>query len=163
MKNLRIGNGFDVHAMADGESLILAGVTIPSKKGTIAHSDGDVLIHALCDAILGAAGLGDIGIHFPDTNPIYKNISSLLLLEEVLRMIREAEFELINIDCTILLQEPKIQSFRTIMIQNLAKACSIEASEINIKATTTETLGFIGKEEGVAAFASVLLYKTKKL
>lgn len=163
IQNLRIGNGFDVHAFTDGNKLILGGIEIPSDKGVIAHSDGDVLIHALIDALLGAAGLGDIGMLFPDTDPQYKNISSSILLEKTLELFHNQGFELINIDCTILLQSPKIASFLKDIKSRLARVCQLPEEVINIKAGTTEKLGFIGRSDGIAALVSVLAYKSEKL
>lgn len=163
MKNLRIGNGIDIHPLSEGESLILGGIEIPAAKGTIAHSDGDVLIHALIDALLGAAALGDIGMHFPDNEPQYKNISSELLLRHTLDIFTEKQFEIINMDCTILLQSPKIQTYLNSIKDNLARICNLDAELINIKAGTTEKLGFIGRSDGIAAMVTVLAYKNKKL
>lgn len=154
---IRIGTGFDVHALQKGESLILGGVNIPHHKGTVAHSDGDVLIHAICDAMLGAAGLGDIGLHFPDTDASYRNKHSRYFLERCLEMLTQSGFRLVNIDTTIILQNPHIQPFIPQMKEKVAEIVNIHASFINIKATTTEKLGFIGHEEGIAAQASVLI------
>lgn len=153
----RIGFGYDVHKLAEGRKLILGGIEIPSEKGCVAHSDGDVLIHAICDAILGAAGLGDIGTHFPDTNPLYKDISSTILLEECLKKIKEKGFTLNNIDNTICLQKPKLSNYKGQISNSLKKLTGIE--EISVKATTTEKLGFVGEEKGISAYSVVMLQK----
>ncbi|MBI4645169.1 MAG: 2-C-methyl-D-erythritol 2,4-cyclodiphosphate synthase [Bacteroidia bacterium] len=153
----RIGFGFDVHKLAEGESFILGGVNILHTKGTIAFSDGDALIHAVCDALLGAAGLRDIGFHFPDTNQEYKGIDSKILLEKVYKLIRSKRYSVINIDSTICLQQPKISSYIPEMQHTLANILNIELYQISIKATTTERLGFIGREEGLAVYAVVLI------
>lgn len=160
---IRIGTGFDVHALQEGESLILGGVNIPYSKGTVAHSDGDVLIHAICDAMLGAAGLGDIGQHFPDTDESYRNKPSRYFLERCLEMLTQSGYKLVNIDTTIILQKPHIQSFIPQMKKTVGVIVNLPVSFINIKATTTEKLGFIGREEGIAAQASVLIQDLEKL
>lgn len=154
---MRIGNGYDVHALAKGEELILGGVKINHTKGTIAHSDGDVLIHAICDAILGAAALGDIGLHFPDTSDKFKNINSGILLQKVLQLIKNKGYHISNIDSTICLQSPKINKYIPTMRNSLSLIMGIDVNNISIKATTTERLGFIGREEGIAVYAVVLL------
>jgi 2-C-methyl-D-erythritol 2,4-cyclodiphosphate synthase len=156
--NLRIGYGFDVHRLGKNRELILGGVKIPAEKGCIAHSDGDVLIHAICDALLGAANLGDIGRHFPDSDPQYKNIDSTVLLSEVLRLLKNNGFEINNVDSTIGLQKPKISTFID-DIQNRLSAL-LEDTPVSVKATTTEKLGFVGREEGIAAYAVVLIHRT---
>ena len=159
MKN-RIGFGYDVHRLAEGEELWLGGIQIPHFKGTVAHSDGDVLIHAICDALLGAANLRDIGFHFPDTSNSYKNIDSKKLLHQTVQLILEKGYSIGNIDSTICLQKPKIKDFIPEMIIVLAQVMHIPEEDISIKATTTETLGFIGTEDGIACYAVALLEKT---
>ena len=153
----RVGHGFDVHALAEGRRLVLGGVEIEFEKGLVGHSDADVLIHAICDALLGAAGLGDIGRHFPDTNPQYKGIDSRELLREVLKLIYP--YRVVNIDATVIAQAPKIQPHVSAMQSNLASDIGIEENQVNIKATTTEKLGYIGRGEGIAAEAVALLQK----
>jgi 2-C-methyl-D-erythritol 2,4-cyclodiphosphate synthase len=155
--DFRTGNGYDVHQLAEGLPLVLGGVKIPHTKGCVAHSDGDVLIHALCDALLGALGLGDIGQHFPDTSEEYAGIDSRILLSRVTAMVREAGWEIVNVDNTLLAQRPKIAPFILQMRQALAETMRIPVRSISIKATTTERLGFVGREEGVAAYATCLL------
>ncbi len=157
--SLRIGQGYDVHILKEGHSLILGCVNINHYKGTIAHSDGDVLIHAIIDALLGAANLGDIGKIFPDTDDKFKNIDSKILLSETAILIRNNNFEINNIDSTIVLQKPKIAEFIPKMKTELAKALSIEISRISIKVTTTEKLGFEGREEGISAQAICLIFE----
>ena len=157
--NIRIGQGIDFHRLEAGLDLWLGGIKIPYKKGCIAHSDGDVLIHAICDALLGAAGLRDIGHYFPDTDARFKNIDSKILLTNTFELIRERGYKIVNLDSTICLEEPKISSF----IQEMKSAISIiletEPENVAIKATTTEKLGFTGRGEGIVAFAVVLLIK----
>ena len=155
--DFRTGNGYDVHKLAEGLPLVLGGVKIPPTKGCVAHSDGDVLIHALCDALLGALGLGDIGQHFPDTSEEFAGIDSRILLSRVTTMIREAGWEIVNVDNTLLAQQPKIAPFILQMRQALAETMRIPVRSVSIKATTTERLGFVGREEGVAAYATCLL------
>jgi 2-C-methyl-D-erythritol 2,4-cyclodiphosphate synthase len=157
--NLRTGQGIDFHPLAEGLSLWIGGVLIPSEKGCIAHSDGDVLLHAICDSLLGAAGLGDIGHHFPDTNPEFKNIDSKILLEKTFRLVKQKGFSVINIDSTICLERPKISPYVTSMRSLISGIVETTPDNISIKATTTEKLGFIGREEGVAAFAVALISK----
>jgi 2-C-methyl-D-erythritol 2,4-cyclodiphosphate synthase len=154
---MRVGHGFDAHAFSEGRPLILGGVNIPHNKGLAAHSDGDAVIHALCDALLGAASLGDIGAHFPDNDPAYRNIDSRILLRNVMAKIHDLGYELCNADITILAQAPKLSPYILSMRDILAGDMRIEVSNINIKATTTEKMGFIGREEGISAFAVVLL------
>lgn len=156
----RIGQGYDVHRLAEGETLWLGGILIPHYKGTVAHSDGDVLIHAICDALLGAANLGDIGTRFPDTSETYKNIDSKILLKETCRLIQAEGYELVNMDATISLQQPKIKPFIPEMKTILAREMNTREDQISVKATTTEQLGFEGREEGISALAVVLLKKT---
>lgn len=155
--DIRIGNGYDVHALAEGLTLTLGGVRIPFEKGCVAHSDGDVLIHALCDALLGALALGDIGRHFPDTDEKYKDIDSRLLLRKVRDMIAEKGYHISNADCTLLLQRPKVAPYIDEMRKCLASDLGVEISRIAVKATTTEHLGYEGRGEGVSAMATVLL------
>lgn len=155
----RVGFGYDVHQLAPGLKLVLGGVVIPHEKGPVAHSDGDVLIHAICDALLGAAALGDIGKHFPDNSNDYKGISSLILLERTIGLVDDAGYELVNVDSTLCLQRPKIMAYVPQMIDSLAKAMKIEPGCVSVKATTTEKLGFVGTEQGVEAYAVVLIQK----
>jgi len=157
--DFRIGHGYDVHRLDEKRELFLGGVKIPASKGCVAHSDGDVLIHAICDALLGAANLGDIGKHFPDDDPQYKNISSTILLNKVLEILNDNKFAINNIDSTICLQKPKISPFIESIQSNLANILKIET--VSVKATTTENLGFIGKEEGIAAYAVALIRKVE--
>jgi 2-C-methyl-D-erythritol 2,4-cyclodiphosphate synthase len=154
---MRVGIGYDVHRLVAGRALILGGTAIPFKKGLLGHSDADVLVHAVCDALLGAAGMGDIGLHFPDSDPKFKDISSLKLLAAVAELIRGDQFAVANIDVTLFAEAPKIGSYRERMRQNLAGTLSIEPSRVNIKATTTEGLGYIGRGDGIAAMSVVLL------
>ena len=154
---IRIGHGYDVHPLVAGRDLILGGVKIPHSKGLHGHSDADVLIHAICDACLGAAGLGDIGQHFPDSDALYKNIDSRKLLRKVKEAIAEHGWKIANVDSTIVAQAPRIAPHMPQMIQNIATDLDIPQESVNIKATTTEKLGFAGREEGIAAHAVVLL------
>lgn len=154
---LRIGCGFDVHAFASDRKLIIGGVQIPYEKGLEGHSDADVLIHAICDAILGAAGMSDIGVLFPDTDSQYKNINSMQLLQNVMQKISVQSGRIMNIDSTIALQLPKIADYVPLMRERLASALSVDIDQINVKATTTEKLGFVGRGEGVAAYAVALM------
>lgn len=154
---MRIGHGYDVHPLVAGRDLILGGVKIPHAKGLHGHSDADVLIHAICDACLGAAGLGDIGRHFPDTDPHYKNIDSRKLLRKIREAIAERGWRIANVDSTIVAQAPRVGPYLPQMIENIAADLDVPADSINIKATTTEKLGFAGREEGIAAHAVVLL------
>ena len=157
MTNLRIGNGYDVHRLAPGLPLFLGGVQIPHTKGAVAHSDGDVLLHALCDALLGAAALGDIGQHFPDQDAAYKNIDSKILLQRTAALLQNAGWRPVNIDAVICLQTPKIMPYIPQMQAVLSPILGLPPTGISIKATTTETLGFVGREEGVAAYAVCLI------
>ncbi len=150
---IRIGHGYDVHRLVDGRKLIIGGVDIPYERGLLGHSDADVLLHAVCDALLGAAGLGDIGRHFPDTDPRFKGISSLRLLGEVNRLLEVAGFRVNNIDATIVAERPKMSPHITAMKNNIAAAVKVETGAVNVKATTTEGLGFAGRGEGMAAYA----------
>ena len=155
--NIRIGYGYDVHQLRDGEEFVLGGVTVPHSKGTVGHSDADVLIHTFCDAILGAANMRDIGFHFPDTSADYKGIDSKILLSEVMKLVREKGFELINIDSTVCLEKPKVNPHIPKMQEVLANCMSVELNQISIKATTSEKMGFVGTEKGIAAHAVALL------
>ena len=157
--NYRIGFGYDVHQLVDNRDFWLGGIKIPFEKGALGHSDADVLIHVICDAILGAANLGDIGTHFPDNSEDYKNIDSKILLSKVIYMIREKGYEIVNIDSTICLQLPKLAPYISSMKDELSKCMDIAVEDISLKATTTERLGFVGKEKGIAAYATVLINK----
>jgi 2-C-methyl-D-erythritol 2,4-cyclodiphosphate synthase len=159
MMNFRIGFGYDVHQLSPGRKLILGGVEIPHEKGPVANSDGDVLIHAICDALLGAANHRDIGYHFPDNSEKYKGISSILLLKKTITLIKKSGYIVGNIDSTLCLQRPKIKDYITQMIRNMAEAMETDISNVSVKATTGEKLGFVGKEKGIAAFAIALIYK----
>jgi len=154
---MRIGQGFDVHAFAAGRKLVIGGVEIPYARGLEGHSDADVLLHAICDALLGAAGLGDIGQHYPDTDSKYHDIDSRALLRDVAKKLKAQKFKIVNIDATIVAQEPRMAPHVPRMIGNIAKDLGVKPASINIKATTTEQLGFIGREEGIAAQAIALL------
>ena len=154
---MRIGMGYDVHRLTEDRELILGGVTIPFEKGLLGHSDADVVVHAIMDALLGAAALGDIGQHFPDTDPQYKGISSILLLKHVGALLREHGFTIGNIDATIIAQRPKLDPYRPAMVKNVAEALGIQENQVCIKATTEEGLGFTGRQEGIAAQAITLL------
>ncbi|MDP1871044.1 MAG: 2-C-methyl-D-erythritol 2,4-cyclodiphosphate synthase [Gallionella sp.] len=154
---MRIGQGFDVHQLVEGRPLIIGGVTIPYEKGLLGHSDADVLLHAICDALLGAAALGDIGRHFSDTDVKFKNIDSRILLRETLHLVRGAGFRVGNVDATIIAQSPKMAPHIFKMVEHIAADLRIERSAVNVKATTTEKLGYTGRGEGIAAQAVVLL------
>ncbi len=156
---LRVGFGYDVHPLKEGESFWLGGIEIPHNKGTVAHSDGDVLIHAICDAMLGASGLRDIGTQFPDSDSKYKNIDSKILLQETADKIRNLGYWIENIDSTICLQAPKIKDYVVEMQKTLSHCLNIFPDMISIKATTNEKLGFVGREEGVVAYAVILIAK----
>lgn len=156
---MRIGMGYDVHKLVEGRKLILGGVEIPYEKGLLGHSDADVLLHAVMDALLGAAALGDIGKHFPDTDPAYKGISSIKLLEHVAALLEEHQFLVENIDATIIAQRPKMRPHIDTMRQNIARALKIELDQINVKATTEEGLGFTGSGEGISSQAVCMLEK----
>ena len=160
MTNLRIGHGYDVHRLVEGRPLILGGVSVPFDKGLDGHSDADVPVHAIMDALLGAAALGDIGKLFPDNDDAYRNISSLVLLERVARELEAAGYAVVNIDATLIAQAPKIGPYRDEMRRNIAQVLGIEVSQVNVKATTEEYLGFTGSAEGMAAHAVVLIEKT---
>ena len=154
---MRIGFGYDVHSLAEGETLWLGGILIPHEKGTVAHSDGDVLIHAICDAMLGAAKLRDIGYHFPDTSAEFKNIDSKILLRSCLNLIAEKGYRIGNIDVTVAAQRPKLKDYIPEMEKVIAEILDVDVDDISIKATTTEKLGFEGREEGISTYAVVLL------
>lgn len=154
---MRIGQGYDVHAFADGRDLYLCGEKVEYEKGLLGHSDADVALHALCDALLGAAALGDIGKHFPDTDPKYKGISSVILLKHVCNLIRDVGYEIENADITIIAQKPKLLPYIPAMRKNTADAMGVSEMSVNVKATTTEKLGFEGRGEGISAMAVVLL------
>lgn len=154
---MRVGFGYDVHRLVAGRSLILGGIEVPHELGLLGHSDADVLLHAICDAMIGAAGLGDIGTHFPDTSPEFKGISSLVLLDRTVALLSMHGFRLNNIDSTIVAQKPRLAPFITQMSARIAAATGLPAGSVNVKAKTTETLGFAGREEGIAAYAVVLV------
>ena len=156
---IKVGFGFDVHQLKDGLDFWLGGIKIPHTKGGLGHSDADVLIHAICDALLGASNLGDIGKQFPDSSKKFKGIDSKILLKEVVGLILEKGYAIGNIDSTICLQEPKISSYTSEIQKVLASCVNIDSEDISIKATTTEKLSFVGREEGVSAYATVLIYK----
>jgi 2-C-methyl-D-erythritol 2,4-cyclodiphosphate synthase len=155
----RIGSGVDFHKLAEGRELWIGGVKIPHYKGAVGHSDADVLLHAICDALLGAACLGDIGMHFPDTDSGYKNIDSKILLKRTIELVKKQGYSIINIDTTICLQVPKIRSYVEEMQKTIATIAAITEKDVSIKATTTEQMGFVGREEGLIAYATVLLQK----
>jgi 2-C-methyl-D-erythritol 2,4-cyclodiphosphate synthase len=156
---IRVGSGFDVHQLSEGRSFILGRINIPHHKGILGHSDADVLIHAICDALLGAAGLKDIGFYFPDTSSEFKNIDSSILLEKVIKLLDERNYKVGNLDTTVVCEMPKIKPYVDAMKQKLAAIIKIQEEDISIKATTNEKLGFIGREEGIVAYATVLIFK----
>ncbi|MGJ7036551.1 2-C-methyl-D-erythritol 2,4-cyclodiphosphate synthase [Anoxybacillus eryuanensis] len=158
----RIGQGFDVHQFAEGRPLIIGGINIPYEKGLLGHSDADVLLHAIADACLGAIGEGDIGKHFPDTDKAYKDADSAILLQRVWELVRQHGYTLVNIDCTIIAQKPKMAPYIPNMQKRIAELLEGNVSQVNVKATTTENLGFTGREEGIAAQAVVLLQKNNE-
>jgi len=153
----RIGFGVDFHQLAEGRDLWLGGILVPHTKGAIGHSDADVLLHAICDALLGAACLGDIGVHFPDTDVAYKNIDSKILLQKTVDLISKAGYSIVNIDTTLCLEEPKIKSYINKMQDAIAGIAALPQNAVSIKATTTELMGFVGRKEGLVAYATVLL------
>ncbi|MBV19539.1 MAG: 2-C-methyl-D-erythritol 2,4-cyclodiphosphate synthase [Cytophagia bacterium] len=157
--NYRIGHGYDVHRLEDGKKFIVGGIEINHSKGAVGHSDADVVIHVICDALLGAMSLGDIGSHFPDTESKYKGIDSKILLQEVVSIMKEKKYDIVNIDVTILLEKPKLRNHIDKMRKAIAKITDSEVSSISVKATTTEGLGFVGREEGVAAHCVCLIKK----
>lgn len=160
---MRIGMGYDVHCLVEGRALVIGGVTIPYKKGLLGHSDADVLLHAIADALLGAAGFGDIGKHFPDSDPAYKGISSMILLERVGKLLEENLFYIENIDATVIAQEPKMRPFIDEMCQNIADALKIGKDQVNVKATTEEGLGFTGEGKGISAQAICMLTSPREM
>jgi len=149
-----IGFGFDVHRLAEGQTLVLAGVDIPSPIGTVAHSDGDVIFHALVDALLGAAALGDIGEHFPDTDPQWKGAPSSVFVQHAVRLLSEGGYVIINVDCTLVLETPKILAYKPQMRENIAQLCGLSIERVSVKATTSERMGYVGRKEGVHAFVA---------
>jgi 2-C-methyl-D-erythritol 2,4-cyclodiphosphate synthase len=157
MSEMRVGQGIDVHAFGEGEFVTLGGVRIPHTRGVVAHSDGDVLLHAVCDAILGAVGLGDIGMHFPDSDPHWRGADSRQFVRHARQLASERGFHVVNVDTTVLAEAPRLGRFRQSMRENIAADLQISVDCVNIKATTTEKLGFIGREEGLACQAVVLL------
>jgi 2-C-methyl-D-erythritol 2,4-cyclodiphosphate synthase len=159
MQIMRIGHGYDVHRLVAGRKLILGGVEIPHETGLLGHSDADVLLHAVCDAILGALGEGDIGKHFPDSDPAYKGADSIKLLQKVMLLAREKGYKIGNVDATIVAQRPKLAPFIPLMVANISAALGTGSERVNVKATTTEELGFAGRTEGMAAYSVVLLEK----
>lgn len=159
---LRIGQGFDVHQFADNRPLILGGIEIPYEKGLIGHSDADVLLHTIADAALGAIGEGDIGRHFPDTDMANKDLDSALLLEDVWELVKEKGYSLVNADCTIMAQKPKMAPYIEQMRERIADLLEAEKTRVNVKATTTEKLGFVGRGEGIAAMAVILIQKNNE-
>ena len=157
--NIRIGHGYDVHKLEEGKKFVVGGIEIEHNKGAVGHSDADVVIHVICDALLGALSLGDIGKHFPDTDEKYKHIDSKILLEKVMRLITDNQYYISNLDITILLEKPKLRDQIDSMRKKLSEIMDIELSQISIKATTTEGLGFVGREEGIAAHCVCLIKK----
>lgn len=157
--NFRIGHGYDVHRLQEGLQLVLGGVAIPYEKGFVAHSDGDVAIHAICDALLGAAAMGDIGLHFPDTADEFAGIDSKVLLRRVVALLAEQGYRIGNVDCTIRMQRPKLRPYIDTMRHTLADAMGVDDDQVSVKATTTEHLGFEGREEGVSVSAVALIYR----
>ena len=155
----RIGSGVDFHQLKIGRELWIGGVNIPFKKGALGHSDADVLLHAICDALLGSLALGDIGIHFPNTSKEFKNIRSTVLLQRTMDMVKQKEYSVVNIDCTICLQEPKLKPYTAEMRKIISLMTGVSENDVSIKATTTEEMGFIGKGKGIMAYATVLLQK----
>ena len=159
MSNFRIGHGYDVHKLEDGKKFVIGGIEIEHYKGAVGHSDADVVIHVICDALLGALSLGDIGKHFPDTDNKYKGIDSKILLQKVMNLVSEKKYQISNVDVTILLQKPKLRNYIDSMRDTLSNIMEINTSQISVKATTTEGLGFVGREEGVAAHCVCLITK----
>ena len=155
----RIGFGIDFHQLVEGRDLVIGGITIPHHKGSLGHSDADVLLHAICDAMLGALALGDIGMHFPNTDPAYKDIDSKILLEKCFDLIRQKGYRVVNVDSSLCLEAPKIKKYSLQMREVIASKLELTVEEVSIKATTTETMGFVGREEGLVAYANVLLIK----
>ncbi|HLR37792.1 MAG TPA: 2-C-methyl-D-erythritol 2,4-cyclodiphosphate synthase [Chitinophagaceae bacterium] len=162
MAAIRIGYGIDFHQLGENRKLMIGGVDVPYEKGSVGHSDADVLLHAICDALLGALALGDIGTHFPDTEPSYKNIDSQVLLKKSYQLVKEKGYQLVNMDCSVCLQQPKLKPFIPEMRETIAQCMGVETSVISIKATTTEKMGYVGNGEGIEAHASVLLEEKHK-
>ena len=156
---MRIGFGYDVHPLVSGRPMIIGGVTIPFEKGLGGHSDADVLSHAIGDAVLGAAALGDLGKHFPDTSASFANISSLILLKEIAKLLKKQNYKIVNIDSTVVLERPKLAPYSAEMKKNIANSLNLQLGDVSIKATTSEKMGFVGHEQGVAAYAIVLIEK----
>lgn len=156
---IRVGSGFDVHQLREGRKFILGGVEIPNEKGILGHSDADVLTHAICDALLGAAGMKDIGTYFPDNSSEFKNINSLILLEKVMQLLQKHSYKVGNVDSTVVCEKPKIKPYVDAMKSKLSEVLKIEIDDISIKATTNEKMGFIGREEGIVAYATVLIFR----
>ncbi len=154
---MRVGNGYDVHKLVEGRDLILGGVKIDNDKGLLGHSDADVVAHAVMDALLGAAGMGDIGLHFPDTDDKYKNADSMMLLEQTMELLHTQNYKVVNIDATIIAQSPKLRPYINAMEENIASMAHCDISQVNIKATTEEGLGFTGREEGISAYCVCLI------
>lgn len=157
--NIRIGFGYDVHAFSENRKLFLGGIEIPSEKGLLGHSDADVLLHAICDALLGALALGDIGLHFPDNNPNFKDIDSKILLRKVGDLVKNKMFRISNIDCTVVMERPKLKDHIISIRKSITDILQIHFDQVSVKATTSEKLGFVGNEEGVKAYAVVLLFQ----
>jgi 2-C-methyl-D-erythritol 2,4-cyclodiphosphate synthase len=158
--SFRIGFGIDFHQLTEGRELWIGGVKIPHNKGALGHSDADVLLHAICDALLGALSLGDIGVHFPNNDDRFKNIDSKILLQHCYKLVNEKGYVVVNVDSSICLENPKIKKYSAAMCQTIAAILRIETGDVSIKATTTETMGFVGREEGLVAYATILLQKT---
>ncbi len=156
---IRIGHGYDVHAFAENRKCIIGGVEIPYEKGLLGHSDADVLLHAIADSLLGAAALGDIGKHFPDTDPVFKGVDSLFLLKSVVELIRSEGYTVVNIDATVIAQAPKLAPYIPLMREKIAEALGVDADFVNVKATTEEKLGFTGRKEGISAHCVCLIMK----
>jgi len=157
---MRIGSGVDFHQLVEGRDLWIGGIKIPHTKGALGHSDADVLLHAICDALLGALALGDIGTHFPDTSNEFKNIDSKILLARSYNLVKQQGYKLVNIDATLCLEAPKIKPYVPQMQNSIAQICEVTIQDVSIKATTTETMGFVGRQEGLVAYATVLLEKS---
>jgi len=161
MNPFRVGFGYDAHQLVPGRKLVVGGVSIPHTKGALGHSDADVLLHAIADALLGATALGDIGTHFPDTDSSFKNMDSKIIVKQVLTLLKENNYSVGNIDTTIILQQPKISAFIPEMRKQIARILEIDESDVSVKATTTEHMGFVGREEGIAAYAVVMVERRK--
>lgn len=159
MTNFRVGFGYDVHQLAPNHELWLGGIRVEHELGAVGHSDADVVLHVICDALLGAANMRDIGFHFPDTDPAYKGIDSKILLRDTMKLLRDAGYELGNIDVTLALQRPKVKPLIPAMCEKIAEVAKVDRSRISVKATTTEKLGFVGEEKGVSAYAVALIFE----